>query len=269
MSFLEELRQRKVVRVATGYVVAAWIAIQGASIALPAFDAPPWVLRVFILLFVLGFPLALTLSWALDVTSEGITTSPRSQSDKIMGLLVLLLIAAGIGWYYWKPPQIAPVVTATTPATRPATAAPPPATAAAMQPTLAATGTHSPTPPLPVTNAQAPAPTVKPEAARHAHPPPPLAMARPVAQPAAPAGPPDGQGMRQPHRPGNTEGERAALSPQCREILARARDRVMDAGGPSRPVMRRERLATQAQLRNAGCLKELRQASPEAMPGRR
>ncbi len=66
MSFVAELKQRKVFRVATVYLVVAWIAVQVASIALPAFDAPPWVLRVVILLLALGFPFALTLAWALD-----------------------------------------------------------------------------------------------------------------------------------------------------------------------------------------------------------
>jgi len=71
MSFIAELKQRKVFRVAMVYLVVAWVAIQAASIALPAFDAPPWTLRVVILLFALGFPLALLLTWVLDLTPEG------------------------------------------------------------------------------------------------------------------------------------------------------------------------------------------------------
>ena len=71
MSFIAELKQRKVIRVAIAYLVVAWVAIQAASIALPAFDAPDWTLRVVILLFALGFPLALLLTWALELTPEG------------------------------------------------------------------------------------------------------------------------------------------------------------------------------------------------------
>ena len=70
MSFFEELKQRRVFRVGAAYLVVAWVGVQAASIALPAFDAPPWTLRVVILLFALGFPMALLLSWAIDVTPE-------------------------------------------------------------------------------------------------------------------------------------------------------------------------------------------------------
>jgi len=49
MTLLAELRRRKVFKVGAAYVVIAWIVVQVASIAMPAFDAPPWVLRVFIL----------------------------------------------------------------------------------------------------------------------------------------------------------------------------------------------------------------------------
>ena len=59
MSFLTELKQRKVFRVGALYLVVAWVAIQAASIALPAFAAPDWSMRVVILVFALGFPLAL------------------------------------------------------------------------------------------------------------------------------------------------------------------------------------------------------------------
>ncbi|HVR82246.1 MAG TPA: hypothetical protein VHF02_09225 [Luteimonas sp.] len=50
MSFVAELKQRKMFRVATIYLLVAWVGTQAASIALPAFDAPAWVLRVVILL---------------------------------------------------------------------------------------------------------------------------------------------------------------------------------------------------------------------------
>ena len=125
MSFLSELKQRKVVRVATGYLVAAWIAIQAASIALPAFDAPAWTLRVFILMFVLGFPLALLLSWALDVTPDGVKATPRREGNALMALTVATLVALAIGWYFFGQPYgslapPAPTETATEPLPAPA-----------------------------------------------------------------------------------------------------------------------------------------------------
>ncbi|CAN5353046.1 hypothetical protein BH11PSE14_BH11PSE14_09160 [soil metagenome] len=72
MSFCAELKQRKVFRVAVAYVVVAWVAIQVAATALPIFDAPIWVLRVMILLLGIGFPIALILAWAGELSPDGV-----------------------------------------------------------------------------------------------------------------------------------------------------------------------------------------------------
>ena len=80
VSFIAELRQRKVFRVAAAYLVVAWVAVQAASIALPAFDAPDWVLRVVILVFALGFPLLVLLSWAVQLTPAGLLYVSRSDA---------------------------------------------------------------------------------------------------------------------------------------------------------------------------------------------
>jgi TolB-like protein/Tfp pilus assembly protein PilF len=104
VSFLAELKQRKVIRVAMVYLVVAWVAIQAASIALPAFDAPPWTLRVVILLFALGFPLALLLTWALELTPEGIKATPGGIGNKRMAGVAAALIALAVGWYYYGQP---------------------------------------------------------------------------------------------------------------------------------------------------------------------
>jgi hypothetical protein len=69
--FLYELRRRHVVRVAIAYAVAAWVLLQLASIVFPAFGAPEWVLKVIIALIALGFPVALILAWAFEVTPGG------------------------------------------------------------------------------------------------------------------------------------------------------------------------------------------------------
>ena len=71
MSLMAELRRRHVFKVGGAYVVIAWLVVQAASIAFPAFDAPPWVLRVFILILMLGFPIALVMAWAFESTPEG------------------------------------------------------------------------------------------------------------------------------------------------------------------------------------------------------
>ena len=261
MSFFEELRRRKVVRVATGYLVAAWIAIQAASIALPAFGAPEWALRAFILMFVLGFPLALMLSWALDITSEGLQPSPRSKSDKVMAFIVLLLIAGAIGWYYRKPPQLAQLAAMPAPTVQPDAAAP--ASAATTKPPEPATAPAATAPPPPATPpaASAPeqAPAASPAIAAQPQPARPPAAPKPIASPSA--RPEQASTHR---RPEGTEGEHAEISPRCREILQQIRVE-MEASNRPRPQMRRERFAAQAQLRNAGCLEEVRQAGPEAL----
>jgi TolB-like protein len=106
MSFLAELRQRKVFRVATVYLVVAWVAVQAASIALPAFDAPPWMLRVVILLFALGFPLALLLAWAFEATPDGIRRASGKVGNKRMGAIVALLVALALAWYFVGQPAL-------------------------------------------------------------------------------------------------------------------------------------------------------------------
>jgi len=108
VSFFEELKQRRVIRVATVYLVVAWVAIQAASIALPAFDAPGWTLRVIILLFALGFPLALLLSWALDVTPEGLRFTAGTVGNKRMATISAALAALAVAWYFLGQPAFRP-----------------------------------------------------------------------------------------------------------------------------------------------------------------
>src|SRR5436189_1930338 len=71
-TFLTELKRRKVYRVAVAYAIVAWLLIQAASILFPTFEAPPWVMKVFVTAVILGFPVALILAWAFDLTPEGL-----------------------------------------------------------------------------------------------------------------------------------------------------------------------------------------------------
>jgi len=104
MAFLEELKQRKVVRVAVAYLVVAWLGVQVASIALPAFDAPAWVLRVLILVIALGFPLALVLAWAVDLTPEGPRFVPGGTGWKRLIAISAAIGALALGWYVFGQP---------------------------------------------------------------------------------------------------------------------------------------------------------------------
>ena len=70
--FLGELQRRNVYRVAVTYTVVSWVLIQIATQVFPFFDIPNWAVRVVILLLALGFPVALILAWAFEITPEGI-----------------------------------------------------------------------------------------------------------------------------------------------------------------------------------------------------
>ena len=75
-TFFAELKRRKVYSVAIAYVVAGWALAQGIAQVLPVFDIPNWVVRLLVVLIVLGFPVALTLSWFFDFTRYGIVRTP-------------------------------------------------------------------------------------------------------------------------------------------------------------------------------------------------
>jgi TolB-like protein/Tfp pilus assembly protein PilF len=75
-TFFAELKRRKVYSLAIGYVVGGWAFAQGIAQVLPVFDTPNWVVRFLVVLIVLGFPVALTLSWFFDFTRYGIVRTP-------------------------------------------------------------------------------------------------------------------------------------------------------------------------------------------------
>ena len=70
--FFGELRRRHVFRIGAAYAIVAWLLIQGASILFPTFGAPHWVMPVFTVLVIAGFPIALVLAWAFEMTPEGV-----------------------------------------------------------------------------------------------------------------------------------------------------------------------------------------------------
>lgn len=82
--FIKELRRREVFRVAGLYVGVAWIGIEGASVMLPAFDAPDWALRALIILAIIGFPIAMILAWIFDVTDRGIEVQAEATDTVVL-----------------------------------------------------------------------------------------------------------------------------------------------------------------------------------------
>jgi hypothetical protein len=77
--FFDEVRRRKVYRVAAAYIIAAGGAIQLASAAFPAWELPNWTLRLVIVLFLLGFPIALMLAGDVCAAVAIIDTAQRRQ----------------------------------------------------------------------------------------------------------------------------------------------------------------------------------------------
>ncbi len=67
-----ELKRRNVVRVAVAYAIVAWLLLQVADVVLNNTEAPNWVFQAILLLLVIGFPLALILAWAFELTPEGL-----------------------------------------------------------------------------------------------------------------------------------------------------------------------------------------------------
>jgi hypothetical protein len=72
MSLIAELKRRNVFRVGVAYAIVTWLLIEVASVVLPTFKAPEWVMQVFTFLLILGFPVALVFAWAFELTPEGI-----------------------------------------------------------------------------------------------------------------------------------------------------------------------------------------------------
>jgi serine/threonine-protein kinase len=69
--FFAELKRRHVYRVAIAYGVVAWLLIQVATQVFPFFEIPNWVVRLVVLVIVLGFPVAVIVAWAFEMTPEG------------------------------------------------------------------------------------------------------------------------------------------------------------------------------------------------------
>jgi TolB-like protein len=117
-NFFAELKRRNVYKVAVAYAVVAWLLIQAASILFPTFEAPTWVMKIFVAVIVLGFPLALVLSWAFEITPEGIKLESEIDAAKsitahtgrkiVATTIVLAVIAAGLLLFQLFRPKSSP-----------------------------------------------------------------------------------------------------------------------------------------------------------------
>src|SRR5438067_2888792 len=104
-SLFAQLRPRNVYKGAVAYAVISWLLIQAASILLPTFEAPSWVMKVFVVLLALGFILAVFVSWAFEATPEGLKRTgdvsrdaaarlPTWSARKFAGFITVIALAA-------------------------------------------------------------------------------------------------------------------------------------------------------------------------------
>jgi TolB-like protein/Flp pilus assembly protein TadD len=100
-NFFAELKRRNVYKVAVAYAVVAWLLIQAVSILFPTFEAPGWVIKVFVAVVAAGFPSALILAWAFELTPEGLTRTefadelPRKSGGR-RGWIYVVIVAGAI-----------------------------------------------------------------------------------------------------------------------------------------------------------------------------
>src|SRR5215813_608688 len=71
-NFFAELKRRNVYKVAVAYIIGGWALSQGIAQVFPVFDVPNWAIRLVVLLIIIGFPVAIFLAWAFEITPEGI-----------------------------------------------------------------------------------------------------------------------------------------------------------------------------------------------------
>ena len=99
-NFLAELKRRSVYKVAIAYSVVAWLLIQVATQVFPFFEIPNWTVRLIVLLAVIGFPIALVIAWAFELTPEGLKRTefadklPKKPSGNRVWLYVVVLAGA-------------------------------------------------------------------------------------------------------------------------------------------------------------------------------
>src|SRR5438105_2198279 len=99
--FVDELKRRNVYKVAVAYAVVGWLVIQVSSTVLPTFHAPEWVVQTLIVLVAVGFPIALVIAWAFELTPEGIKRTedvdiPAGRGSRKHTWIYVVLVGAAI-----------------------------------------------------------------------------------------------------------------------------------------------------------------------------
>src|SRR6266487_183430 len=119
-NFFAELKRRNVYKVAIAYAVVAWLLMQVASQIFPFFEIPNWAVRLVVLLLIIGFPVALILAWAFELTPEGIKRAEDVDVSKSITrksgrkldffIIAVLLLVIGILVFQRLRPNVSPAV---------------------------------------------------------------------------------------------------------------------------------------------------------------
>src|SRR5690242_14951273 len=119
---LQAARAKGLDRIALGYAVTAWVVVQAAAIAAPAYAWPPWVLQLIILTALLGLPVVLIGAWAQGVRAEAGGSLKPSRTDlHVLASLSVGALALGtvVVWAFWPRASLAPAAPETTAASAP------------------------------------------------------------------------------------------------------------------------------------------------------
>src|SRR3954447_16917518 len=108
--FFVELRRRNIYRVAVAYAIVGWLTIQIATATFPYLEIPPWCTRLVIVLLALGFPIALLLAWAYELTPEGIkrteevapTKSIRRSTGQKLNAVIIAVLACAVAFLIYQ-----------------------------------------------------------------------------------------------------------------------------------------------------------------------
>ena len=108
INFFAELKRRNVYKVAVAYAVVGWLLVQVTTQVFPIFEIPNWALRLIVLAIVIGFPIALVLAWAFELTPQGlkrtedVDVAPQKRAKSHVWIYVVVLGAAlSLGLFFF------------------------------------------------------------------------------------------------------------------------------------------------------------------------
>ncbi len=119
-NFFGELKRRNVYKVAIAYAVVAWLLMQIATQVFPFLEIPNWAIRLVIMLIVIGFPIALVIAWAFELTPEGLKRTEDVDLNKSIRrktgrkldffIIAVLLLVIAILVFQRLHPNVSPAV---------------------------------------------------------------------------------------------------------------------------------------------------------------